>query len=125
MREGAMIPIMHPLLLQASPQAPARRMQSVSRMTFTLLVVILSALVILEIALNHRQQLRGIIEARREGRRLTRFPSISMIRPIRGADVGAAENFAAALDNGYPGEIETLFVFDDELDPGYPIAVAA
>jgi ceramide glucosyltransferase len=48
-----------------------------------------------------------------------------VIRPVRGADVGAAENYAAALDNGYPGEIETLFVFDDESDPGYPIAVEA
>jgi ceramide glucosyltransferase len=44
---------------------------------------------------------------------------------VRGADVGAAENYAAALDNGYPGEIETLFIFDDASDPGYPIAVAA
>jgi ceramide glucosyltransferase len=93
--------------------------------TFTLLVLLLSALVILEIAFNHRQQARGIAESRRHPRRLARFPSISVIRPVRGADVGAAENYAAALDTGYPGEIETIFVFDDKNDPGYPIALEA
>src|SRR3989440_11054724 len=94
-------------------------------MTFTLLIFVMSALVILEIALNHRQQSRGIAEARRERQRLSQFPSISVIRPVRGADVGAAENYAAALDTGYPGQIETIFVFDDEADAGYPIAEAA
>jgi ceramide glucosyltransferase len=94
-------------------------------MAFTWLVLAMSGLVILEIALNHRAQARGIAEARRERRRLAQLPSISVIRPVRGADVGARENYAAALDNGYPGEIETLFVFDDADDPGYPIAAAA
>lgn len=94
-------------------------------MTFTLLVVAMSVVLIAEIALNHRAQSRGIAEARRERGRLSQFPSISVIRPVRGADVGAAENYAAALDNGYPGEIETIFVFDDADDPGYPIAQKA
>ncbi|HXU71441.1 MAG TPA: glycosyltransferase [Polyangia bacterium] len=85
----------------------------------------MSALVIFEIALNHRMQSRGIAEARRTRGQLSQFPSISVIRPVRGADVGAAENYAAALDTGYPGEVETLFVFDDADDPGYPIALAA
>src|SRR5438270_7419395 len=93
--------------------------------TFTLLIFVMSALVIVEIALNHRQQARGIADARHERQRLSQFPSISVIRPVRGADVGAAENYAAALDTGYPGEIETIFVFDDETDPGCPIAQAA
>jgi ceramide glucosyltransferase len=53
---------------------------------------------------------------------LWHYPSVSVIRPVRGADVGARENFEAALDTGYPGDVETLFVFDDELDPGLPIA---
>jgi ceramide glucosyltransferase len=94
-------------------------------MTFSLLVIAMSALVIIEIASSHRAQSRGIAEARRARRPLAQFPSISVIRPVRGADVGAAENYAAALDNGYPGTIETIFVFDDSNDPGYPIAVAA
>ena len=94
-------------------------------MTFTLLVCFMSALVIAEIALNHRAQTRGIAEARRQRGHLAQFPSVSVIRPIRGADVGAAENYAAALDTGYPGEVETIFVFDDADDPGYPIAERA
>jgi ceramide glucosyltransferase len=53
-----------------------------------------------------------------------RYPSVSVIRPVRGKDVGAAGNFAAALDTGYPGEIETLFIFDDDKDPGLPVARA-
>jgi ceramide glucosyltransferase len=94
-------------------------------MTFTLLVFVMSALVIAEILSNHRAQARGIREARQERGRLAQFPSISVIRPVRGADVGAAENYAAALDTGYPGEIETIFVFDEADDPGYPIAEKA
>jgi ceramide glucosyltransferase len=50
------------------------------------------------------------------------YPSLSVIRPVRGKDVGAAENFTAALDTGYPGEVETLFIFDDDKDPGLPVA---
>jgi ceramide glucosyltransferase len=94
-------------------------------MTFTMLAIVMSVLVILEIAINYVQQSRGIREQRRPGPRLSQFPSISVIRPVKGADVGAAENYAAALDNGYPGELETIFVFDEEADPGYPIAVEA
>lgn len=69
---------------------------------------------------------RNLARARRRPepprKRLWHYPSVSVIRPVRGADVGARENFEAALDTGYPGDVETLFVFDDELDPGLPIA---
>ncbi|HEY2747784.1 MAG TPA: glycosyltransferase, partial [Polyangia bacterium] len=51
-----------------------------------------------------------------------RYPSVTVIRPVRGKDVGAADNFRAALDTGYPGDVETLFIFDDDKDPGLPIA---
>src|ERR1700744_3831702 len=94
-------------------------------MTFTLLILFMCALVMLELVLTHRQQSRGLAEARREGKRLAHYPSLSIVRPVRGADVGAAENYAAALDNGYPGEVETIFVFDDADDPAYAIAEAA
>ena len=46
-----------------------------------------------------------------------RYPSVTVIRPVRGKDVGAADNFRAALDTGYPGDVETLFIFDDDKDP--------
>jgi ceramide glucosyltransferase len=57
------------------------------------------------------------------GRRLpppptpSRYPSLTIIRPIRGLDVGAADNVRALLDSDYPGELELLFVFDDASDP--------
>ena len=51
------------------------------------------------------------------------YPSVSIIRPVKGLDVGAEENFRAALDTGYPGNVETIFVFDDEKDPAFNVAV--
>jgi ceramide glucosyltransferase len=54
-----------------------------------------------------------------------RYPSITVVRPVRGEDVGAAANFAAALDTGYPGEVETIFVFDEESDPALPLVQRA
>jgi ceramide glucosyltransferase len=46
-----------------------------------------------------------------------RYPSISVIRPIRGLDTEALQNIRAALDTGYPGPCETLFVLDDAHEP--------
>ncbi len=72
----------------------------------------------------HRK-LSAAIEPRNNVRVLRKhYPSITMIRPVRGKDVGAEDNFRAALDTGYPGEVETLFVFDDDNDPGLPVARA-
>ena len=47
------------------------------------------------------------------------LPSITVVRPVKGLDVDAEQNLAAALDNDYPGEVETIFVLDDELDPAF------
>ncbi len=54
-----------------------------------------------------------------------RWPSITVVRPAKGADTGQAENLRAALDTGYPGQVETIFVFDDDQDPGYGVATHA
>jgi ceramide glucosyltransferase len=43
-----------------------------------------------------------------------------VIRPIRGIDPEQDRNLRAALDTGYPGEVETIFVFDEESDPALP-----
>jgi ceramide glucosyltransferase len=51
-------------------------------------------------------------------------PSITIIRPVKGMDVGCRENTAALLAQDYPGEVETLFVFDSASDPAYPIVSA-
>jgi ceramide glucosyltransferase len=49
------------------------------------------------------------------------YPPLTVIRPIRGLDVGALDNLRAALDTGYPGKIETLFVLDDDREPALPL----
>lgn len=48
-------------------------------------------------------------------------PSVSVIRPIKGLDVDLEANVRAGLDHGYPGPVETLFVFDDRDEPALPI----
>src|SRR6476661_5003172 len=91
-------------------------------MTFAILASILGAALLLEIWFTHRQLLRAVERRITGAPRLPSYPSVTIIRPVRGADVGAAENFAAALDTGYPGKVETIFLFDEADDPGYPIA---
>src|SRR5580704_5400939 len=54
-----------------------------------------------------------------------RWPSVAVLRPIRGADPGARENLDALLELDYPGSIEFLFLLDDVTDPSYPIVEAA
>ena len=79
-------------------------------------------LVLSNALLWHRAQASAIAPRVEPPIALLRYPSVTVVRPVRGADVGARENFTAALDTGYPGDVETLFVFDDESDPGLPIA---
>jgi ceramide glucosyltransferase len=80
--------------------------------------------VLIAVLVWHRK-LSAAVQPRATLRALrNRYPSITVIRPVRGKDVGAAENFKAALDTNYPDEVETLFVFDDEKDPGLPVARA-
>lgn len=50
-----------------------------------------------------------------------RYPSVSVIRPIKGLDAEAEENVRAALDHGYPGAVETFFVFEDDSEPALPV----
>jgi ceramide glucosyltransferase len=86
---------------------------------------VVGALVMVDVVRVDSILRRAIARSRRPAPSSRRYPSVSVIRPVRGRDVGAFENFLAALDTGYPGEVETLFVFDDESDPGLPVAHAA
>src|SRR5262249_54281436 len=72
----------------------------------------------------YRRLWRALAPARGAEPQLFHYPSLTMVRPIRGCDVGAADNYRAALATGYPGDLETLFIFDDEDDPGLPLARA-
>jgi ceramide glucosyltransferase len=53
------------------------------------------------------------------------YPSLTVIRPIRGVDVDAETNLTALLDAEYPGDLEILFVLDDRTDPAWPVVSAA
>ena len=81
----------------------------------------LGALLALLIFLGHRQMVRAIIRPPLPPVRLHTYPSVTVIRPIRGLDIGARENAEALLDQAYPGEQETLFILDAESDPAYPV----
>jgi ceramide glucosyltransferase len=85
----------------------------------------LGGMVLLAAIISWHRQLADALAPAREPAPRTKFPSLTVVRPVRGKDVGAADNFAAALDTGYPGDVETLFIFDDESDPGLPVARAA
>jgi ceramide glucosyltransferase len=94
-------------------------------MELSLLLALLGVVLLVDIAWTHVQLRRGIAGARPARPKVAHYPSVSVIRPVRGHDVGAEENLAAALDTGYPGEVETIFVLDDERDPAYPLVRAA
>ncbi|HUL12443.1 MAG TPA: glycosyltransferase, partial [Methylococcaceae bacterium] len=68
---------------------------------------------------------RRAIHKRADPAKLERYPSLSVIRPIKGLDTGMEENLRAALDHGYPGEVETFFVFEDENEPALPLVETA
>ena len=80
------------------------------------LLPIAGAALALEVLRAHRQLGRNLDPSVRT-REPVRYPSLTVIRPIRGLDVEANENIRAALDTGYPGACETLFVLDDEQEP--------
>ena len=109
-----------------SRAALASVLAALSSLSTVSLVVGSLGIVTFVLALAWHRRLSAAIAPRVEAPQLRRdYPSITVIRPVRGKDVDAAENFAAALATGYPGQVETLFVFDDEHDPGLPIAQAA
>lgn len=87
-------------------------------------LVTLGVLLLLSIWRSHRSLLRAV-SPRRRPPQLDRYPSVTVIRPIKGLDAGAAQNMRYALDTGYPGHVETLFVFDDADEPAVPLAEQA
>jgi len=72
-------------------------------------------------ALREHQQLGRYLDPGVPGEEPLTYPSLTVIRPIRGLDVGALDNLRAALDTGYPGGVETLFVLDDDQEPALPL----
>jgi ceramide glucosyltransferase len=86
------------------------------------ILLCLATAIIIDLLAWHGRFARAIDRPPPPSRPLERYRSVTVVRPIRGVDPGMEENLRAALDTGYPGEVETLFVFDEETDPGLLLA---
>lgn len=90
---------------------------------FASVVIAVCAGFLVQLALTHRARVQALAKRQcRRPRELSAHPTVTVIRPVKGTDVEQEQNFRAALDTGYRGEIETIFVFEDEHDPGVAIA---
>jgi ceramide glucosyltransferase len=92
-------------------------------MNLVLVFSALGALLFVLILLGHFQLARAIRRPPLSAPRLPSYPSVTVVRPIRGLDIGSRENAEALLSQDYPGEQETLFILDTESDPAYPVMV--
>lgn len=94
-------------------------------MTAALVTIVLVGL-LFQLGFAHRRTVRAL-RLRDEGRPapLASYPPVTVIRPVKGVDVEQEENFRAALDTGYPGDVETIFILEDEEDPAYPLVQRA
>jgi ceramide glucosyltransferase len=94
-------------------------------MTAVLVTIVLVGLLV-QLGFAHRRTVGAL--RRRDGQRpgtLASYPPVTVIRPVKGVDVEQEANFRAALDTGYPGDVETIFILEDEEDPAYPLVVRA
>jgi len=89
-------------------------------MTYFILAAAGTTLLI-AIWLEHVRLSRAVFRPPVPPRKLERYPSITVIRPIRGLDPGCRDNTLALLEQVYPGEVQTLFVFDHVGDPALPL----
>jgi ceramide glucosyltransferase len=84
------------------------------------ILALIGVLALLLIAHSHWRLVRGLT------RRVTApaqsaYPSITVVRPIRGLDVGAEANLDALFDLNYPGKLEIFCVLDSQNDPAFPV----
>jgi ceramide glucosyltransferase len=94
-------------------------------MLLDLAFLAVAAVVVGAIAVTHVIMTRALRHRPEPASPPARYPSLTVIRPIRGLDIDEEENLRAALDTGYPGEVETIFVLDDDLDPAYTVVARA
>lgn len=88
------------------------------------ILVVAGLALLVEVYRSHRF-LRSNMRPLAAAPSLDRYPSITVIRPVKGVDAGAEDNLRAALRTGYPGEVDTLFVVDDRSEPALPLIEAA
>ena len=90
-------------------------------MTAVLVTVALAGL-LLQLGFAHGRNVRALrLRDRQRPDGLATYPPVTVIRPVKGVDVEQEANFRAALDTGYKGDVETIFVLEDEKDPAYPL----
>jgi ceramide glucosyltransferase len=87
------------------------------------LLLVFAALVFL--VMQHVRLARALVDRQAAPSSLARYPALTMVRPIRGLDIGARANLLALLENEYPGELQILCVLDDATDEAYPLVRAA
>ncbi|HEY3357340.1 MAG TPA: glycosyltransferase [Polyangia bacterium] len=90
----------------------------------SLVLTAVGIVLLVEVILSHELLRRALGTAPRPPA-LAAYPSVSVIRPIRGLDPGLEENLATAFNQDYPGRVETIFVLDDEHEPALPAVRAA
>jgi ceramide glucosyltransferase len=82
--------------------------------------------VVAVIVLYHAFLIRGLrLRTRLPEHDPPSWPTVALFRPIRGMDPGADVNIASLFALDYPGEVELVFLFDDDSDPSYPLVQAA
>jgi len=89
--------------------------------TTGLLIALFGVLLLLALAKSHSALMRALSRSLPALAKPSTYPSVTVIRPIRGLDVGAKENLQALLEIAYPGEWELFCVLDSESDPAYPL----
>ncbi len=74
---------------------------------------------------REQRALLRAMQPRRRPPELEQHPSLSVIRPVKGRDVELDQNLRSALQHGYPGAVQTIFVFDHEREPAVPLVEKA
>ncbi len=93
---------------------------------FGVVATAVSLALLAQLAWAHRSALKAWRDrSAAQPARLDAYPDVTVIRPVKGRDVEQDANFRAALDTGYPGTVETLFVFEEADDPAHALARAA
>jgi ceramide glucosyltransferase len=87
----------------------------------TLFFAVSGFLLLALLGMGHLKLLRAIARPTPHRKPRPSYPSVTVIRPIRGLDPGCEENTLALLEQAYPGEQETVFVFDSTEDPAWPV----
>lgn len=83
------------------------------------IVSVILLLVVLQTFISHILAWRHI--RMKKGPLPSALPSISIIKPVRGLDQGAEENFLSFIRSDYPAPFEVCFCVEERDDPAVPL----